>query len=161
VIATARNTVTATVGVGKGPAGVGIMPPPRGIPFSAFKAKLAIQFGKTPGQDFFEIRSELTLGRKSNGIKPPSEAVTLRVGTFTITIPPGSFKGTGFGPFFFVGMVNGVNLEAVIFPTGAKRFAFLAAAQNANLTGTKNPVTVTLAIGDDTGTTSVNADIDH
>jgi hypothetical protein len=44
-------------------------------------------------------------------------------------------------------------------PTGTLRYAFAAAAQNANLRGTTNPVTVTLTIGADTGTTSVNAGI--
>jgi hypothetical protein len=44
-------------------------------------------------------------------------------------------------------------------PTGAKRYAFAAAAQNANLSGTTNPVTLTLTIGDDTGTTSAKAGI--
>jgi len=55
--------------------------------------------------------------------------------------------------------VNGVNLEALIAPTGAKRFSFAAAAQKASLTGTANPVPVpvTLTIGDDSGKTTVNA----
>jgi hypothetical protein len=39
--------------------------------------------------------------------------------------------------------------------------AFHANARDANLAGTTNPVSVTLTIGDDTGTTSVKADIDH
>jgi hypothetical protein len=42
---------------------------------------------------------------------------------------------------------------------GAKRYALFAAARNANLTGMKNAVTVTLTIGDNSGTVSVKADI--
>ena len=49
--------------------------------------------------------------------------------------------------------------EVGIVATGAKRYAFAAAAQNANLTGTTNPVTVTVTIGDDSGTVSINAQI--
>jgi hypothetical protein len=131
----------------------------RRVPFAAFKAALAIEFGKTFNTDAFELLSEFTLGQKSNGIYPPMEPVTLSVGTFTTIIPAGSFKGTGFGPFYFIGPVNGVNLEALIAPTGAKRFSFAAAAQKASLAGTANPVPVTLTIGDDSGTTTANAAI--
>jgi hypothetical protein len=56
-------------------------------------------------------------------------------------------------------VINGVPLHVVTEPTGTKRYAFDAAAQNANLTGTVNPVPVTLTIGDDGGTVSVKADI--
>jgi hypothetical protein len=41
------------------------------------------------------------------------------------------------------------------------RYAFVAAAEHPNLTGTKNPVPVTLTIGNDTGMRSVNAIIFH
>jgi hypothetical protein len=131
------------------------------VPFTTFTAKLGIESRKQPSTGAFELLSEFTLGRSSNGINPPAEPVTLRVGTFGTTIPPGSFQGTGYGPFYFVGTINGVELEVGIVPTGAKRYAFAAAAQNANLSGTTKPVTVTLTIGDDTGTTSVNARIPH
>lgn len=47
--------------------------------------------------------------------------------------------------------------EALIAPTGAKRYALVAAAQDANLTGTVNPVAVNFTIGDDRGTASVTA----
>jgi hypothetical protein len=48
-----------------------------------------------------------------------------------------------------------------IEPTGAKRYDLMAEARDANLTGTTNPVPVTLVIGDDSGTVSVKADIDQ
>jgi hypothetical protein len=79
-----------------------------GTPFAAFGAKLVIQFGKTPNQDFFEMESSFTLGSASNGINPAAEPVTLQIGTFAVTIPSGSFTGKGFGPFYFAGTINGV-----------------------------------------------------
>ncbi len=160
MIAAASNTVVATVAVGPMgslPVGVGIIPPPPGVPFSAFSATLTIQFGTTPNHDAFEIQSSFTLGSASNGINPAVEPVTLQIGTFTTTIPPGSFTGTGFGPFTFDGVIGGVPMMARTGATGTKRYAFGAAAQNASLTGTVNPVPVTLTIGDDSGTTSVTA----
>ena len=161
VIATATNEVVATIPVGDGPSAVGIIPPPPGVPFLAFNGKLEIDLDKKPNHDAFQLQSSFTLETASNGINPAAEPVTLQIGAFATTIPPGSFTGKGFGPFYFAGVINRVPLHAVIAHTGAKRCAFDAPAQNANLTGTVNPVPVTLTIGDDSGTTSVKADIDH
>jgi YVTN family beta-propeller protein len=161
VIATATNEVVVTIPVGDQPLAVGIAPPPPGVPFLAFNGKLEIDLDKKPNHEAFQLQSSFTLGSASNGINPVTEPVTLQIGTFAVTIPSGSFTGKGFGPFYFAGVINSVPLHAVIAPTGAKRYAFDAAAQNANLKGTKNPVTVMLTIGDDSGTTSVKADIDH
>ena len=54
-----------------------------------------------------------------------------------------------------------MKLEALIKRTGTLRYAFDAEAKGANLTGTMNPVQVSLTIGGDSGTSSVKADIDH
>jgi hypothetical protein len=54
-----------------------------------------------------------------------------------------------------------VRLKALIKRTGTLRYAFDAEAKGASLAGTKNPVYVTLIIGDDSGATSVTAAIDH
>jgi hypothetical protein len=48
----------------------------------------------------------------------------------------------------------GVSLQALVAPTGTLRYAFLASAQRASLTETRNPVPVMLTIGDDSGTAS-------
>jgi YVTN family beta-propeller protein len=161
VIDTATNTVVGTpIPVGSGPFVVAIVRPPACIPFLAFNAKLGIDLEHKPNKDHFELLSSFTLGSASNGINPATEAVTLQVGTFTTTIPPGSFKEIG-GIFFFRGVIGGVRLEALIAPTSSLRYALVAAAQDANLTGTVNPVPVTLTIGDDCGTASVQALISH
>ena len=131
------------------------------VPFSAFEAALDINFGKTPNTDSFELLSELTLGQNSKGINPSTEPVTLTVGAFATTIRAGSFLPGPNGIFYFIGAVNGVNLQAAFLPTGAKRYRFAVAAQNANLAGTVNPLTVTLTIGANSGTASVTANIDR
>jgi YVTN family beta-propeller protein len=172
VLDTATNTVVATVPVVSGPIGVGIVPPPPGIPFLAFNAKLEIELERQPNKDSFELESHFTLSSTaSNGIHPLTEAVTLQIGTFSITIPPGSFRrhedggeddhAHEDGSFTFHGVIDGVRLKALIKRTGTLRYAFLAKAKGADLTGTKNPVQVMLTIGDDRGTASVKADIDH
>ena len=112
----------------------------------------------------------------SNGIKPLTEPVTLQIGTFSITMPPGSFKKHEHeddedelkhehqhedGFFTFHGVIDGVRLKALINRTGTLRYAFQAKAKGTDLTATKNPVQVTLTVGDDSGTASVKADIDR
>jgi hypothetical protein len=166
VIDTATNTVAATVAVAA-PIAVGIIPPPPGVPFLAFNAKLAIQFGSIPTKDAFGFGSNFTLSSTAPAIDPLTDAVTLQVGTFTTTIPPGSFKKQKDGSFTFQGKIQGVGLGALIKPTGTLRYLFEAKANGANLTGTVNTVYATLAIGggsfsnSNSGATSVTADISH
>jgi hypothetical protein len=129
------------------------------------------------------------LSSTAPAIDPVTDPVTLKVGTFSTTIPPGSFKkhedgdgagagdehedgdGAGAGDehehehehedgfFTFHGDIDGVKLKALIKPTGTLRYAFFAKARDADLTGTTNPVTVMLTIGNNSGTTSVKAHI--
>jgi hypothetical protein len=80
---------------------------------------------------------------------------------FCRAIPPGSFKKHRHGFFTFRGVIGSVRLKALIKRTGSLRYALVAAAQDANLTGIVNPVPVTLTIGDDCGTASVQARIFH
>jgi DNA-binding beta-propeller fold protein YncE len=98
VIDTASNTVVATVPVGSDPNGLGIMPPPVGVPFLAFNAKLQIHIGHARKKDAFNLQSSFTLSSAaSNGINPVTDPVTLQVGTLTVKIPPGSFRKHGDG----------------------------------------------------------------
>ncbi len=168
VIDTATNMVVMGTGfpipVGTNPFRVGIIPPPAGVQFLAFSAKLEIDLDRAPKEDRFELKSSFTLSSTaSNGINPVTEGVTLQVGTFTATIPLGSFKkheDEDEDAFFsFNGVIDGVRLKALIKRTGTLRYAFQAKAKGADLTGTKNPVPVMLTIGDDSGTTSVKAKI--
>ncbi|MGH6847527.1 MAG: choice-of-anchor tandem repeat GloVer-containing protein [Methylocella sp.] len=140
--------------------GTGFVP---AVQFAAFSPTAMIDFGTMPNTDSFILKSSFTLGSTSKGINPPAQPVTFQIGTLTMTIPPGSFTGTttgsSFGPFTFAGTINGVSLHAAIMLTGTKRFSFQAGAQNASLTGTVNPVPVTLTIGNNSGPTSVTATI--
>ena len=125
---------------------------PTTVPFSAFTAQLTVY----PNQPGFSINSNFTLGNTSNGINPPAEPVTLQIGSFTITIPAGSFVKAGPGYFTFVGVINNVSLNVLIRLTSGNNYIFGVIAKNVSLT-IQNPVSVTLTIGDDSGTTSVNA----
>jgi YVTN family beta-propeller protein len=160
VIDTATNRVVAEIPAQVAFA-VAAMPLPPGLAFASIGAKLKIRLREKTNHDSFELQSEFTLGQESDGIDPSTEWVTLRVGTFGVTIPAGSFKGRGFGPFLFDGVIDGADLRLRIRPTGAQRYAFEATVRDAYLAGTENPVMMTLTIGDDSGTISVKADIDR
>lgn len=129
--------------------------PEREIYFGAITATLAIALGRKQNQDEFRLHSEFTLGQSSSGIDPSAEPVTIEAGTFTATIPQGSFKGKEPGPFHFLGLIDGVYLDVAIRSIGAKRYALDAKVHRANLAGTELPVTVRIAIGSDSGTTYV------
>jgi hypothetical protein len=94
-------------------------------------------------------------------INPLTQAVSFQVGPFSATIPAGQFKQFG-SLFTFAGVISGVNVQALIAPTGTLRYAFVAAAEHPDLTSiTKNPVQAGLTIGSDTGTKPVQAIIFH
>ena len=168
VIDTATNTVEAvTIPVGNSPAGVSIVPSPPGVPFLTLNAALNIDFGAAPNTDAFALGTSFTLSSTAPVINPLTQAVTLQIGTFGVTIPSGSFKKNNQGDFVFSGVINGVTLKAAIKSTGTLRYNFQAGAQHATLTGTQNTVYVTLAVGggsfsnSNSGATSVTAQIFH
>jgi hypothetical protein len=117
------------------------------------------QVHNSPNKDAFTLGTGITFSSTAPGFNPLTEAVTLQVGTFAVTIPPGSFQKNHLGNVIFAGVINGVTLQAVIKRTGTLRYAFQAGAQHATLTGTQNAVYVTLIIGKNSGATSVNASI--
>jgi hypothetical protein len=121
------------------------------VPFSAFTAALSI----SSYQPLFNLSGSFTLGATSNGINPLLETVTVSINTFTVAIPPGSFTSSGPGHFSFSGVIGGVHITMSIVQTGANTFTFNVSG-NPNLSRTRpDPATVTLTIGNDTGTTSV------
>jgi hypothetical protein len=87
-----------------------------------------------------------------------SDPVTIQVGTFTATIPPGSFKRNDVS-FSFQGIINGVSLQAQITPASTLRYTFAVTAQGASLIGIKNPAPVALTIGGVCGEASITAQI--
>jgi hypothetical protein len=68
-----------------------------------------------------------------------------------VTIPAGSFKKS-LGFFVFNGKVGLVSVDAAIVPLDNNSYVFTIAGDGLNLAGIANPVTVTLQIGSDTGT---------
>ena len=126
-------------------------------PFLAFSGVLNIAFGSAPLPSL-AFGSGFTLSSTAPAFYPETQPVTLQAGNFIITIPPGSFTNYAPGSWYFQGFIGGAGLQAFIAPMGTMRYAFYAEAWNApSLTGITNPVPVTLTIGPNTGTISVDA----
>ena len=134
------------------------------VPLAAFAAEVEITLGPLANDDEFEVEGTFTLGAGSNGINPLTEIVSLQLSgggaTFSTTIPAGSFTQDEEGRFKFQGVISGVALEVVIRPLGGGSFEFEAEGEGADLTGTVNPVTVKLTIGNDGGSTAVMAEFE-
>jgi YVTN family beta-propeller protein len=161
VINTASDTVADTVPVA-GPSYISIIPPPQGVPFLSFNARLDIDLDRKPTQDAFDLGSSFILSSAANiEIHPDTEPVKLQVGPFIATIPAGSFKQLWDRSYTFEGVISSVRLEARIELRDGFRYAFHAEAKGANLSGTTNPVQVSLGIGDDAGLTSVKVHFDR
>jgi YVTN family beta-propeller protein len=161
VIDTASDTVVATIPVAA-PGPISIVPPPQGVPFLSFNAKLDIDLTRKPNHDSFHLESSFILsGKAGNEIHPDTEPVKLEVGPFIVTIPIGSFARHGDRAYAFEGVIDSVRLEAKIEPVGSLRYRFRVEAKGANLSGITNPVQVSLSIGDDAGLTSVQAHFDR
>jgi hypothetical protein len=138
-----------------------------GIPFCNLRSKLELD-ADGDRDDGFELNAGFALGAGGR-INPATQPVTLVIGSYAVTIPAGSFVKSG-ESYEFGGVINGVRLAVLIRPndddknhdrcTQAK-YTVMAKGSGSILRGTTNPVTVTISIDDNTGTTKVNADFER
>jgi YVTN family beta-propeller protein len=150
VIATATNTVVATVTVGSQPSGIAIAN--LSTPFSQFSIK-----GLTINSNGFTEAGDLTLGANSSGLDLAHQPLTLTVDSFSLTIPPGSFRQVGGNMhFIFNGTINGLSVSMTLMANHGTStgFKYSVTVTGANLTGQPNPATVGLKIGENSGTTT-------
>ena len=101
----------------------------QGIPFTPLVAQATLSIGAQAAEDTFALQATFILGDGSNGIDPLTEAVTLQVGTSTLTIPANSFHRTATGAFAFAGMLEGVTLLVTITPLTRASFEVMARAR--------------------------------
>ncbi|HYA20728.1 MAG TPA: YncE family protein, partial [Burkholderiales bacterium] len=179
VINTATNTEAAKVSVGGQPSGVAITPAL--APFAVFEVKVEFELHHqyadhdefdshhrrydhdefewhrhSANRDEFHMKAKFTLAAGSNGIAPLTEDVTLKIGTFSATIPAGSFRQYRKGEFKYEGTIGGGKLEAEITRRGAGNYEFRAEGSHLNLAGVaKHRTTVGLTIGEVGGSTTV------
>jgi hypothetical protein len=93
-------------------------------------------------------------------INPVTEPVTFSVGSYSVTLPPGSFVKYKTG-YVYQKTVNHIFLCVFIkFTSTPGQYQLLANRIGGTLTSTTSPVPVTLAIGNDSGTARMNAKLD-
>ncbi len=127
------------------------------FPFESFHPSLAIDDGRHPG---FILTSTFTLGSAGTGLNPATEAMTLQIANYMLTLPAGSFHqlwNATNAPYGYEGTVKGATVVLGLIPLGNNTFSFDAAGSPVTFPGIKNPVNVTLTFGTDTGTATVNA----
>jgi hypothetical protein len=126
-----------------------------GIRFSRFGGGLLID----PDAGVFYLSGGFKL-RPGGSINPVTEQVTFSVGSYSVTLPPGSFVKYKIG-YVYQKTVNHIFLCVFIKFTGTPgSYALLANRIGGTLTSTTSPVPVTLTIGDDSGTTQMNSKFD-
>jgi hypothetical protein len=125
------------------------------IAFSEFGGHLLID----PDTGVFYLNGGFTLGPGGN-INPHLEQVTFSVGSYSVTLPGGSFVANKTG-YVYKQTVNNVFLCVYIKNTSTPgSYILLANSRGAPLSGITSPVPVALTIGDDFGTTQMNVTFD-
>ena len=127
-------------------------------PFAALTAKVKIDKGPRTSNDKFDVQGTFILAAASNGIDPLTEDLTLQLGSFSTTIPAGSFAQAR-QRLKFVGVIGGVSLDVEIRPLRGGGFGLKANGADANLDEIVNPLLVKLTIGNDSGSSTVEATI--
>jgi hypothetical protein len=114
-------------------------------------ADLTITKGEVKA-DSWKLEGTFTLGEGSNGIDWTTEPVTLQIGSYSVTLPPGSFSADG----KYGGTVNGVALKIQLTDLGGGTYGLKAEGKGGGRVANSNPVPVSLTIGDDSGSTMAN-----
>jgi hypothetical protein len=123
-----------------------------GIPFSRFGGSLLID----PDAGVFYLSGGFTLGA-GGSINPVTEQVNFKLGSYSVTLPPGSFVKYKTG-YVYQKTVNHIFLCVFIkFTSTPGSYALLANRFGGTLTSTTSPVPVTLAIGNDSGAAQMKA----
>ena len=106
----------------------------------------------------FHEQGDFTLGANGPAIDLAHQPVTLTIGSFSLTIPAGSFSQVGGNHHFVLNAtINGLQVDFNLKANhgSSTDFSYVVNVSGVNLTSQPNPVTVGLTIGHNTGTTTV------
>jgi hypothetical protein len=119
------------------------------VPFTSLSAEGEMQKRR------FRLRGRLSLGDTSNGISPLSEAVTVQLGSYSVTISPGSFQRSENHGYTFQGKIGDVRLTVSLKAHGPANYTFEMHGAGSGLPRQTKSDSFALTIGDDSGTTTV------
>ena len=120
---------------------------------------LSIKASKRTGlaDGTLDLTGRVALDADSDGLSPGSEALSLGVGTYDVSVPAGSFKRDSRGRWNWSGAVGAASVKITLVPVNAQTWTITASARGAVLSGTSNPVVISVAVGDDVASGSVTA----
>lgn len=126
--------------------------------FASFSAKLDIS------PTGFDLNGIFAAG-SGGSINVPGNPVTVQVGpSYSFTIPAGSFhqlaRGHFAGGYVFSGTIGGAAIQVQIDVLQGGSYQIKVDASGVDLSSLSNPVSVTVTIGNDTGTNQTNADFE-
>lgn len=122
------------------------------IRFPRFSGSLTID----PDAGVFNLRDRFTLGT-GGSIDPTKQPVAFGVGSYAVRLPPGSFVKNSTG-YMYQKTVRGIFLAVFInFTRTPGNYALRANRRGGTLNITSTPVPVTLIIGNNSGSTQMNA----
>jgi hypothetical protein len=119
-----------------------------GVPiaiFSAFSNKLEATATS------FQLVLNFTLASSSDGINPVTEPTTLRVGSYIVAIPAGSFHMISKGRYVYEGTINGESLQLQIVPDTSNTYTLKVEGSGTTFFNLGNPTLIVLKIGNDIG----------
>lgn len=123
----------------------------KGESFAQFNARAELTLRKRANDDAYQMSGFLRLSAGSDGIDPLTEPVTLKIGSFSATLPAGSFGQDG-DTYRYAGPADRSWLIVIISPLAAPDlYSFRSTLVKGNLAGTTLPPKVQLSIGDDQG----------
>lgn len=155
VISTATNAVVGSVAVGITPTGVAISN--LNVPFASFPAPTP---SNTNNPNRISLSGSLSLGANSPGLDFAHQPMTLTVGGFSLQFPAGTVTQVGNSSqqhFTFSGTLNGLSVTFDLIGNSPNfTYSFTIQGKNVGTQVGPNPVTVTLKIGRNSGSSTVN-----
>lgn len=128
--------------------GVAIVEPQIPQSFEKFGvAYLDVAHRASAGEDLFNFYGEITTTASFDSFRPDVAGMSVEVGAFTTTIPPGKFKKAADGSYVYNAWVNGVVYNAYVRPLGANKYMAHLLMRNAPLPQIANPAQVRLSFG--------------
>ena len=155
VISTATNTVVATIADPDFPFKIAIAN--LSVPFASFPAPTP---SSPANPNKINLSGSLSLGANSPGLDFAHKPMTLTVGGFSLLFPAGTVTQVGISSqqhFTFSGTLNGLSVTFDLIGN-SPNFSYSVTIQGKNVATQvgPNPVTVTLAIGSNSGSSTVN-----
>jgi hypothetical protein len=128
---------------------------------TVLNAAVAVTQSKHPNSDLLGAELTVQLGSGNNGINASVDAfqfqLTAGSAAVSINLPLSKFTLLKDGSLVFAGSVNGLPTDLAVKPLGGSKYAIVVGISQASLAAFKNPASIGIALGSDTGSATTNA----